>query len=260
MSRAASTVAHMSESSPCTLAPDPADAELLADQTRRLIDDASRLDAAELAGPSGCAGWTRAHVIAHLAGNAISLGNAVRTLMGTPTPMYASEQARDAAIEEGAGLAPAVLLERLSTSAATLASAIASLPDPAATMKTWRGSLLRADQIATLRLREVTYHHVDLDCGFTFADIPGGLAERLLADEVARLRAQPGCPSMTLRTDERDVHAIGDGTPTVSAPRAAMLAWLARGDVSGIEAPRAADLPTLPQHRPATDATEDDQR
>ena len=51
--------------------------------------------------PSGLPGWTRKHVVAHLAGNAEGMTNlATWARTGTKTPMYVSMDARQADIEE----------------------------------------------------------------------------------------------------------------------------------------------------------------
>jgi len=47
---------------------------------------------------------------------------------------------------------------------------------------------------------------------------------------------------VTIRTDEGDAWSIGDGRPTVSGSRAAVLGWLTRGLTEGV----VGDLPTLP--------------
>ena len=63
----------------------------------RLRDD-------EWPGQTECAGWSRAHVLAHLALNAEGLAGAVRGLRdGQPTPMYPSQTARDADIDDARG-------------------------------------------------------------------------------------------------------------------------------------------------------------
>lgn len=246
----------MPEATPLTLEADASDAELLRAQTRSLLADAEQLDAQALAAPSRCAGWTRAHVLAHLAGNARAVSNLVTTVHGTPTPMYSSQEARDEAIEEGARLGREVLLADLRSACEELAERLTSLTDPAASAPVPdRDFVVRADQIPALRLREVVYHHVDLDCGYSFADAPTDLVRRFLDDEVDDLRSDPATPPMSLRTNERDRYSLGDGRPVVSASRAAMLAWLARGDGSGIDAPPAEQLPALPHH--SRDAVDD---
>src|SRR5690606_8124761 len=57
----------------------------------------------EYLAPSGLPGWTRKHLIAHVAANADALGNLVRwAATGEPTPMYVSREQRNADIEAGA--------------------------------------------------------------------------------------------------------------------------------------------------------------
>ncbi len=54
--------------------------------------------------PSALPGWSRAHVLSHVARNADALGKLVETaLTGEVVPMYASPEARDGDIEAGAG-------------------------------------------------------------------------------------------------------------------------------------------------------------
>ena len=72
--------------------------------TARLLATARKLDDADLAAPSRLPGWTRGHVLAHLARNAdgcVNLLTWART--GIETPQYASDERRDADIETGAG-------------------------------------------------------------------------------------------------------------------------------------------------------------
>lgn len=76
------------------------------------------LDEASLAAPSGLPGWSRRHLLAHLAANADALGNLVHwAATGEPTPMYASSAERGAGIERGARLPAAQLAAWLRSSA-----------------------------------------------------------------------------------------------------------------------------------------------
>src|SRR5258708_34347858 len=78
---------------------------------QRLLDDARILSEADLRAPSLLPGWTRAHVLAHVARNA----DAMRTLLvgarsGQMPPAYASPEAREAGTEQDAGLtAPGIV-------------------------------------------------------------------------------------------------------------------------------------------------------
>ena len=70
--------------------------------TSRLLRTAASFDTADLAAASLLPGWTRGHVLAHLARNAdgfVNLLTAART--GEALPMYASLEARTADIEAG---------------------------------------------------------------------------------------------------------------------------------------------------------------
>src|ERR687890_258736 len=67
----------------------------------RTIDD---LTEDQARGPSLLPGWTRGHVLAHLARNADALINlTVWARTGVPTPMYPSREVRSATIEAQSG-------------------------------------------------------------------------------------------------------------------------------------------------------------
>jgi uncharacterized protein (TIGR03083 family) len=73
------------------------------DGTERLLADLAGLPDEALAAPTALPGWTRRHLLAHLAANAGALRNLVywaRT--GEERRMYASQQQRDADIAAGA--------------------------------------------------------------------------------------------------------------------------------------------------------------
>src|SRR5260370_38967831 len=74
------------------------------DATQRMLKTASTLSDEEVRQPSLLPGWTRGHVLAHLAGNADALRNLlIWARTGVKAPAYASQQARDEAIEAGGG-------------------------------------------------------------------------------------------------------------------------------------------------------------
>src|ERR1700755_1083761 len=88
---------------------------------QRLLDDARTLSEADLRAPSLLPGWTRAHVLAHVARNA----DAMRTVLagvrtGHDRPGYASAEAREAGIEQGAGRPARELTTDLADSAMAL--------------------------------------------------------------------------------------------------------------------------------------------
>jgi maleylpyruvate isomerase len=164
----------------------------------RTVDDALRwaevgtqlfLDTASYDGPSILPGWSRRHLVAHVAANAEALGNLVTwATTGIPTPMYVSADARSAAIERGLALSSTELDAWLRRSAATLASSLRRLtPDQwSAEVQTAQGRWVTASEIPWLRARELCVHAVDLDLGVTFADLPEAFLEALCADVVAK--------------------------------------------------------------------------
>lgn len=69
-----------------------------------LLVAVGRLTADDLAGPSTLEGWTRGHVLSHVAGlGAAMVGQAQAAGRGEVVPVYASPEARTALIEAGAG-------------------------------------------------------------------------------------------------------------------------------------------------------------
>src|SRR6266568_1849145 len=82
--------------------------------------------------PSLLPGWTRGHVLTHIARNADGMVNLLHwARTGTQTPMYASPESRAADIEAGAGRPAAGLAADVRESAATLAAAAAAMPGDA---------------------------------------------------------------------------------------------------------------------------------
>ena len=213
--------------------------------TQRLLETARSLDPGSVGDASLCPGWTRGHVLTHIARNADALVNLVtNATTGSSTPMYASPEAREADIEAGAGRPLDEQVADLEASAQRFAAAAAGLTEEMADLPLLarNNTKVRAGYLPFMRMREVVLHHLDLDAGFGFADVDDDTVLRLLQDTVRRLRHDPETPSMSIRTDEGDVWSIGDGRPIVSGTRADVLAWLTRGQTSGMTG----DLPTIP--------------
>jgi maleylpyruvate isomerase len=221
---------------------------LVDSHTDRLLVTARSL--ADPSGPSLCEGWTRGHVLSHVARNADGLVRLVRSAVdGTRETMYDSREKRQADIDAGAGRPTAELVADVEASAAALADELPRLAPEHAdhplerTPGDIRGT---GADIPMMRLREVTWHHVDLDAGFGFADLEPELQRLFLEEEVERLRGEDDAPDMTLRSTEGDEWTVGMGSIEVRGDRAALLGWLARGLTEGV----AADpLPTLPPGR-----------
>lgn len=163
--------------------------ERLAHHTASLLTTARTLD--DPSAPSRCTGWSRGHVLTHVARNADGMAGLVRAATeGTGETMYLSDAARDADIEAGAGRPLGELVEDVEDSARRLAELLPRLDHVSPDLELERvpgGAHFRAGMLLDLRLREVVYHHVDLAAGFTFADVEPDLVRWFLDDEYARL-------------------------------------------------------------------------
>ncbi len=220
----------------------------LAQATDQLLRTAGRLSEGDQVEPSLCAGWSRGHVLTHLARNADGMARLVRAAVdGSGEAMYASVAQREADIEAGSARPLAELVDDVTASAEALAAELARLTPAHELIEVQRtpgGATFRAGELAFRRLREVVYHHVDLDAGFRFGDLSADLLSLFLDEEVSALQDGPLAPSLVLRTDEGDEHVVADGLVTVSGSRAALLGWLARGLTEGVRCD--GPLPALP--------------
>lgn len=225
-----------------------ADSHRVAQATDHLLRTAYGLGEGDQHEPSLCAGWTRGHVLTHLARNAEGLARLVRAAVdGTGETMYPSVAQREADIAAGAGRPMTELIADLVGTADLLAGQLVRLRPEHADLPVERtpgGATFRAGALPFLRLREVTYHHVDLDAGFGFADLSGDLVVTFLTEQVRMLRSAPLAPEVELRTDEGDSFDLAGHTAYVSGSRAALLGWLARGLTAGVRCD--GPLPTLP--------------
>ncbi|MFE9689913.1 maleylpyruvate isomerase family mycothiol-dependent enzyme [Micromonospora sp. NPDC005806] len=202
------------------------------DATARLLRTVAAFDTADVPAASLLPGWTRGHVLTHLARNAdgfVNLLTAART--GAPVPMYASPAARATDIEAGADRSPDDLFDDLRRSADRFAAAVAAMPAEGwtATVETPRGPRVAA-LLVWGRLREVEVHHVDLAAGYRPADWPEAFSHRLLHEVAADLADRPAAPPMVLRFAGSGCHELGigepDGAPTIAGPAPELAAWL----------------------------------
>jgi maleylpyruvate isomerase len=164
---------------------------LIDEATERLLEGVAGLDDAGVRRPSPLAGWTRGHVITHLARG----GEALRNLLiwartGEETPAYASQEARDTAIEEGAGRPAAELLADVSQSAIAFREAVTAMPAPAwdVAVRALNIPEFPAEQVLVRRLNEVVLHHTDLDIGYGPADWPAAFANMDLPEPMRSQR------------------------------------------------------------------------
>jgi len=173
---------------------------------RRALDT---VDDAALAEPTRLAGWTRAHVVAHVAANAEALVNlATWARTGVETPMYASPEQRNDDIEAGAQLPAARLRDWVGSSAAALDTALGALTSEGWTslVRTAQGRTVPATEVPWMRTREVMIHAVDLDAGVGFDDLPAEFLVEVLDEATAKRSASGGGPALELVTTD-------DGAP-----------------------------------------------
>ncbi|GEP32549.1 maleylpyruvate isomerase [Nocardioides szechwanensis] len=222
----------------------------LQEATGRLVRTVDGLSDEQYAGASGLPGWSRAHVVAHLALNAEGLTGALGGVVsGEPTAMYASQEHRDGDIEALAGAATGTLRERLLRSTTLLADALAAVPEEAWSTRIERtpgGPTFTAYAVPGMRLREVEIHHADLGLDYTRSDWPESFCTRLLAGMVKR--DSWAAPFTAAPTDLDGTWQCGDVTeqsPVVRG-RAADLGWwlTGRGDGDGLTSDNG-DLPRI---------------
>ncbi len=127
-----------------------------------------------VAAPSRLPGWTRGHVLTHLARNADGHRRMIEgALEGRVVDQYEGGAAgRDREIEIGAGRAADEQIHDVRRSIWALEAAWAA--------STWEGEgraasrgVIPVRDLPFRRLREVSVHHVDLDIGYELEDLPG---------------------------------------------------------------------------------------
>ena len=232
----------------------------IGEATDRLLASAATLTDAAAREASLLPGWTRGHVLTHVARNGDGLGNLLRwARTGTKTPMYASREARRAGIEAGAGRSAADLAADVQGTAITFAAEAASLPAGswAAQVQMLAGPPFPARGVLDWRLREVEIHHVALATGYRPADWPEEFVTDNLPEVARSFAGRDDTPSCLLEPDGGlGPFQIGPERPAsprvfVSGPPAGLLAWLiGRDDGSGLRmSGDAAARPVLPPWR-----------
>ncbi|MGO4598496.1 maleylpyruvate isomerase family mycothiol-dependent enzyme [Terrabacter sp. 2RAF25] len=222
--------------------------DLVAAETDRVVATAASFRNEAVLAPSLCEGWSRGHVLAHLARNADALARVCDVaLTGTANTMYDTTESRDADIAAGARRSADEQATDIRDSAARLAERLAALRPEHGEVRVERtpgGFPVPVGMVPFMRLRELVYHHVDLDAGFTFAKAPDEVVALFLRDAANRLSKEDTPPSLRIATTEGDAYVVGDGATTVSGSRAAVLMWLARGHTDEVDFD--GPVPTLP--------------
>lgn len=184
----------------------------------------------DLTVPSLLPGWSRAHVLAHLAANAESFVRIVDAAgRGETVVQYeGGAEGRAAGIESGARMPGSALLDRVRASAAALEATFEAASDAA-----WNGegasvagARIPVADVPFRRWREVEVHHADLGLSYGHGDWPARFVREELQVQEMRVLSRS---SMGLTRLPAAVLAL---------PPRVRLAWmLGRHDVDGVAPP-----------------------
>lgn len=192
---------------------------------------------ADVAAPSLCVGWTRGHVLTHLARNADGISDTLAgALRGEIVPRYpGGTDGRNAAIDDGAARPYAALVADVQDSADRLDRMFGAIGDADG----WALPTEHGDPAADWvfrRWREVEVHRVDLAGGYTAQRWPALFVRTMLPVALDGLRSRVATPvrvrvSADGSTAAEQVgieRAYGEGGDPleVTGPDWAVLAWL----------------------------------
>ncbi|HKS44512.1 MAG TPA: maleylpyruvate isomerase family mycothiol-dependent enzyme [Amycolatopsis sp.] len=201
--------------------------------TTRLLDLVTTLDDTGLRAASGLPGWSRAHVVGHLARNAEALTRlATWARTGIENPMYADPGQRADEIEQSASLPAAELRRQLRATADVLDTALSSLTTAqwSAPVRSALGRRIPAAEIPWMRIREVWLHAADLTATPSLASMPDGALDLLLDDTTTTLSRKPDCPAVVVAPGDRDrtwrLQPDIPAADTITAPAAEIAGWL----------------------------------
>jgi maleylpyruvate isomerase len=202
--------------------------------SERLMATAETLTDPDLRGPSRLPGWTRGHVLVHLARNADSYWNLLEwARTGAEYPQYPSDESREAGIAASAARPVGELRAELRIAVERLALQAATMPEAAwpHRVRARSGWAHPAWYVLKRRWRELHAHHVDLDAGFTHTDWPLSYVRWELTDTLGAIRLDGGLAAGRVRATDLEVDVrLGDG-PEISGPGRELLGWLTgRGD------------------------------
>lgn len=199
--------------------------------TQRLLGDTIAIDEASWQQPSLLPGWTRAHVASHLARNADALSRVFDgRYRGILTPLYVSESERLYDIERGSERSALDLQIDLDTSAGRLHRSLDVLESSggAELAELTPGRMMRMDLLPLARLREVVLHHIDLDSGFTVADVDDDIARWVLEWTCYWISSDPRIPAMQIESTSGFHTRLGPPRRpiAVGGTDAVLLGWL----------------------------------
>ncbi|MET8831574.1 maleylpyruvate isomerase family mycothiol-dependent enzyme [Streptomyces sp. NPDC004610] len=214
------------------------------DATERLLSAVAKLDNASVAEPSRLPGWTRGHVLAHLARNADALVNVWES-----RPMYISGEARDTDIERDAPRPLDVQLADVRDTAARFQDVADAPADWSRTVELRNGVTDSASRVPFRRWAEIELHHVDLGIGYELEDMPEEFTEREIDFLADRFSGNASVAPTRLTDGTRAWHTgrrADEPELTVTGTRADLVGWLAGRREGAALAVTGGALPALP--------------
>ena len=211
--------------------------DLLGDAAQRLTRTVDGFHGDDWRTASLLPGWTRAHVVAHLALNAEGVTRVIRALVGDepsdePPTMYDSDERRDSDILDLGERDPGEIRDRLLGGTTVLHDAFAAVPEDGwggRVERTPGGRSLPVSALPSMRVREIEIHHVDLGADYTTAGWPEPFSVLLLDAMTKRLR--PDDPFEVKPLDSERTWVVGRTdseypVPIVTGPAADLGWWL----------------------------------
>lgn len=198
--------------------------------------EAEQWSDADIAAPSLCAGWTRGHVLTHIARNADGItATLAGALRGEVVPRYPDGwDARNAAIDAGAGRPVTAVLSDVRDSAERLDRVFGAIGDADGWhLPTDQGH--PAEHWVHHRWREVEIHRIDLAGSYSPQRWPPLLVAELLPEVASTLgdraegavRVEVTAADSLVADHVGQLWRAGEGDPVeVSGPDWAVLAWL----------------------------------
>lgn len=205
--------------------------------TAAFLDDVGRLTDDDVRAPSVLPGWTRAHVITHVARNADALTRVLHAAQaGEVGEMYSSREQRDEDIEAGAVRSALELHDDVVAACGRWHQAAnelhaANLENPM--VRGPGGATQPVRRVGMMRRTEVEVHHADLDVGYTAASWPADFVSALMKRRHRELEDE-GAALRWRATDTGEAWSAGDG-PEVTGTAADLVWWLlGRGTGEGL--------------------------
>lgn len=222
----------------------------------RLVASASELSDDQMREPSLLPGWSRGHVLTHVARSGDGLLNLLTWAeTGIETPQYPSVDARTADIEAGAGRSADELTADIASSAKAFIARARALPDQAwlAEVRAIRGPAHPAWFVLNRRLFEIEVHHADLGAGYA----PSSWPDWFVSDELYRVTGEhaqnPASPAAVLNDVSSGrqyfLRASDASATAITGTGYALLAWLiGRESDSELAVDPAGPLPDIPSY------------